>query len=85
MPMPIIHVEVNNIAREMMVPRVACGRQRHVRLFSPLLLPHDSPATFPLTSRHGAVTMRESSRLDSRGFANSDLLDGGNFVQSTGN
>jgi hypothetical protein len=25
-PMPIIHVEVNNVAREMMVPRVGCGR-----------------------------------------------------------
>src|SRR5262245_19640331 len=33
-PMPIIHVEVNNVAREMMVPRVACGHQRHGSLFS---------------------------------------------------
>jgi hypothetical protein len=34
MPMPIIHVEVNNIAREMMVPWVACGHQRQGSLFS---------------------------------------------------
>jgi hypothetical protein len=26
MPIPIIHVEVNNVAREMMMSRIGCGR-----------------------------------------------------------
>jgi hypothetical protein len=27
-PTPIVHIEMNNVAREMMVPWVACGRQK---------------------------------------------------------
>jgi hypothetical protein len=33
-PLPVTHVEINSIAREMVVPRIGCGHQRHDQLFS---------------------------------------------------
>jgi hypothetical protein len=67
MPMPIIHVEVNNVAREMMVPRVACGRQRHDALFLKVstrsFRPSSTPRQQPTTKQYqwtAAVSMAKA-------------------------
>src|SRR5262245_20516146 len=73
-PIPVIHVEMNSLTREMMVPRIGRGHQRHDSLFPTVATSANNPHTFPLsilfrllprTSRHYTVTVRKSSRLGS--------------------
>jgi hypothetical protein len=47
-PIPIIHVEMNSLACEMMVPRVGCGHQRHDSLSNRRHFFANSLATFVL-------------------------------------